>query len=242
MDWEKRVYLVTGASSGMGESCCKALLEKKAYVIGIDLQEASICHERYHHSVISVLDEEGVKSCLEEIQKTYGRLDGLVNCAGVFAGGKKFYDLSLEEWNRVLSVNATGTFIAARAAAPLMIRRKKGKIVNISCIRSGIFRDRMADYAASKGAVASLTGAMALDLAPYNIQVNSVTPGFIYTGMTSAAFDRPEVRTSSEALIPAGRIGMPEDVAGVILFLLSDASDYITGSVLYADGGYHIQK
>lgn len=100
----------------------------------------------------------------------------------------------------------------------------------------------MADYAASKGAVTSMTSAMELDLAPYNIQVNAVAPGFIYTGITKASFDNPEVRAQSETLIPNGRLGMPEDISSVVLFLLSDLSDYVTGSMLFADGGYHLQK
>ena len=100
----------------------------------------------------------------------------------------------------------------------------------------------MADYAASKGAVVSMTSAMALDLAPYNIQVNSVAPGFTYTGMTSASFDNPEVREQSEKLIPNGRLGVPKDISSVVIFLLSDMSDYMTGTNVFADGGYHIQK
>ena len=83
---------------------------------------------------------------------------------------------------------------------------------------------------------------MALDLAPFNIQVNAVAPGFIYTGMTKASFDNPEIRSQSEQLIPSGRIGKPEDIASVVMFLLSDMADYMTGTNVFADGGYHIQK
>jgi NAD(P)-dependent dehydrogenase (short-subunit alcohol dehydrogenase family) len=100
----------------------------------------------------------------------------------------------------------------------------------------------MADYAASKGAVDSMTSAMALDLAPHNIQVNCVRPGFILTGMTAGSLGTPEIRAASEKIIPAGRIGLPEDVASVVLFLLSRASDYVTGTGIFVDGGYHISK
>ena len=133
-------------------------------------------------------------------------------------------------------------FIVSKYVSRVMIPQKQGKIVNISCIRSSIFRNNMTDYAASKGGVVALTSAMALDLAPYNIQVNSVAPGFIYTGMTAASFDIPDVRAKSETLIPNGRLGMPKDIASVVLFLLSGMSDYVTGTMLFADGGYHIQK
>ena len=88
----------------------------------------------------------------------------------------------------------------------------------------------------------ALTSAMALDLAQFNIQVNSVAPGFTYTGMTKASFDNEEVRRQSEALIPEGRLGMPEDISKVVMFLLSDMADYINGTCVFADGGYHIQK
>ena len=242
MTFKDKVYIVTGASSGMGKSCSDLLLENDAVVIGIDRNDSTIEHDRYSHCKADVLAEEQIQKCISEVDSKYGHIDGLVNAAGIFGNNKPFYELTSEEWNKVISVNTTGIFIVSKAAAPVMIREKHGKIVNISCIRSTIFKNNMADYAASKGAVASMTSAMALDLAPYNIQVNSVAPGFIYTGMTAASFDMPDVRAKSEALIPNGRLGMPKDIASVVLFLLSDMSDYVTGTMLFADGGYHIQK
>ena len=242
MNFKEKVFIVTGASSGMGKSCSELLLENDAVVVGIDRNDSTIEHDRYSHCKADVLDEEQIQKCISEVDSQYGHIDGLVNAAGIFGNNKPFYELTSEEWNKVISVNTTGTFIVSKAAAPVMIREKQGKIVNISCIRSTIFKNNMADYAASKGAVASMTSAMALDLAPYNIQVNSVAPGFIYTGMTAASFDMPDVRAKSEALIPNGRLGMPKDIASVVMFLLSDMSDYVTGTMLFADGGYHIQK
>jgi NAD(P)-dependent dehydrogenase (short-subunit alcohol dehydrogenase family) len=242
MNFKDKVFIVTGASSGMGKSCSELLLENDAVVVGIDRNDSAIEHDRYSHCKSDVLDEEQIQKCISEVDSQYGHIDGLVNAAGIFGNNKPFYELTSEEWNKVISVNTTGTFIVSKAAAPIMIREKHGKIVNISCIRSTIFKNNMADYAASKGAVASMTSAMALDLAPYNIQVNSVAPGFIYTGMTAASFDMPDVRAKSEALIPNGRLGMPKDIASVVMFLLSDMSDYVTGTMLFADGGYHIQK
>ena len=242
MTFKDKVYIVTGASSGMGKSCSELLLENDAVVVGIDRNDSTIEHDRYSHCKADVLAEEQIQKCISEVDSQYGHIDGLVNAAGIFGNNKPFYELTSEEWNKVISVNTTGTFIVSKATAPIMIREKHGKIVNISCIRSTIFKNNMADYAASKGAVASMTSAMALDLAPYNIQVNSVAPGFIYTGMTAASFDMPDVRAKSEALIPNGRLGMPKDIASVVMFLLSDMSDYVTGTMLFADGGYHIQK
>ncbi len=242
MNFEDKVFIVTGASSGMGKSCSELLLENDAVVVGIDRNDSTIEHDRYSHCKADVLAEEQIQKCISEVDSQYGHIDGLVNAAGIFGNNKPFYELTSDEWNKVILVNTTGTFIVSKAAAPIMIREKHGKIVNISCIRSTIFKNNMADYAASKGAVASMTSAMALDLAQYNIQVNSVAPGFIYTGMTAASFDMPDVRAKSEALIPNGRLGMPKDIASVVMFLLSDMSDYVTGTMLFADGGYHIQK
>ena len=242
MTFKDKIFIVTGASSGMGKSCSELLLENDAVVVGIDRNDSTIEHDRYSHCKADVLAEEQIQKCISEVDSQYGHIDGLVNAAGIFGNNKPFYELTMEEWNKVISVNTTGTFIVSKAVAPVMIREKHGKIVNISCIRSTIFKNNMADYAASKGAVASMTSAMALDLAPYNIQVNSVAPGFIYTGMTAASFDMPDVRAKSEALIPNGRLGMPKDIASVVMFLLSDMSDYVTGTMLFADGGYHIQK
>lgn len=242
MNFEGKVYVVTGSSSGMGRSCCMKLLEAKASVVGIDLNECTIENDCYSHIKADVLDEEMIGRIVNDTFVRYGHIDGLVNAAGIFGNNKPFYELTIEDWKRVLSINTTGTFIVSKAVSKHMIAQKRGKIVNISCIRSTIFKQNMAEYAASKGAVTSMTSAMALDLAPYNIQVNAVAPGFIYTGMTKDSFDIPEVREQSEALIPSGRLGMPEDISSVVLFLLSDMSDYVTGSTMFADGGYHIQK
>ena len=206
--------------------------------IGPDL----INNEHYRHYIVDVRDEQKISNTLDEIEKSYGAIYGLVNCAGVFANSKPFYELSLEEWNNVISINLTGSFILAKHSAKKMMKNNTGKIVNISCIRSKIFRPNMADYAASKAGVVALTSAMALDLAKYNIRVNSVAPGFTYTGMTSGAFDNSEIRASSENIIPVGRIANPIDIAKTVLFLLSDMADYINGETIFVDGGFSISK
>lgn len=242
MDFSDKIFIVTGASSGIGRSCSERILGLGGRVIGIDRNNSDTDHPCYIHRAADVTDEDAVRECVAEIAEKYGRIDGLVNAAGIWGGSRPFYEMDTDTFTRTMSVNTLGTFIVSKYAAREMIKRRCGKIVNISCIRASVFRDKMADYAASKGAVVSMTSAMALDLAPYNIQVNSVAPGFTYTGMTAASFDRPEVKEQSEKLIPQGRIASPDDISPVVVFLLSDMSGYVTGTNVFADGGYHIQK
>ncbi|MCR5586166.1 MAG: SDR family oxidoreductase [Lachnospiraceae bacterium] len=242
MNFDGKVVVVTGASSGMGKSCAEMLLNNGAVVCGFDVNEGCVEHANYRHFQGSVVDEEMVETSTEKIVQEFGRVDGLVNAAGVWGNSKPFFDMDTADFQRILNVNTVGAFVMSKYISKIMIPKKNGKIVNISCIRSTIFRGNMADYAASKGAIVSLTSAMALDLAPFNIQVNAVAPGFIYTGMTKASFDNPEIKKQSEELIPCGRVGVPEDIASVVMFLLSDMSNYMTGTNVFADGGYHIQK
>jgi len=242
MNFEDKVVIVTGASSGIGESCVKKLLNFNARVAGFDMKPSKITSENYNHYMADVRDEGSVKKAVDDVDSGFGRIDATVNCAGIFSNSKPFYDMSFEEWDRVISTNLTGTFLCSKHIARKMIKNKKGKIVNISCIRSMIFKPNMTDYSASKGGVVALTSAMALDLAPFGIQVNSVAPGFTFTGMTENAFSNPEVRSSSEKIIPLGRIAESDDIANVALFLLSDLSNYITGETIFVDGGFRIWK
>ena len=242
LDFTSKVFVVTGAASGIGRSCAEQLLGSGAMVIGIDLEKGDLAYDTYNHYMASITDEEAIRKITDDVIYNYGKIDGLVNAAGIWGNSKPFFDTETSEWERIISVNLTGTYIVSKVVAHAMIPNKSGKIVNISCLRSIIFRNNMTDYAASKGAVVALTSAMALDLAPYNIRVNAVAPGFIYTGMTKGSFDNEEIRKRSETLIPEGRLGQPEDISKVVLFLLSDLSDYINGTNVFADGGYHIQK
>ncbi|MCR5049016.1 MAG: SDR family oxidoreductase [Saccharofermentans sp.] len=240
-DLTAKTYIVTGSSSGMGEATAALLLKEGAVVYGFDVNDASINDSNYNHVKLSITDEEQVREAVENISAGH-KISGLVNAAGIWGNSKPFFEIDLPDWKRVLDVDLNGAFIVSKHVCLAMIPNREGSVVNISCIRSSIFRKNMADYASSKGAIVALTSAMALDLSPYNIRVNAVAPGFIYTGMTCRSFDDPTVREQSEKLIPNGRIGKPDDIAKVALFLLSDMSDYMTGTNVFADGGYHIEK
>ena len=242
MNFKDKVFIISGTNSGIGKACAQALLTNEAMVIGIDIEDGSINHENYIHFSLDVRDEQKVISIIDNIDKKYGKIDGLVNCAGIYASLKPFYEISIDEWDKVITTNLTGTFILSKYTAQKMINYKAGNIVNISCIRSKIFRPNMADYAAAKGGIVALTSAMALDLSNQNIRVNSVAPGFTYTGMTSKSFDNTEIRSFSESLIPVGRIAKPEDIANVVTFLLSDMASYINGETIFVDGGFKISK
>jgi NAD(P)-dependent dehydrogenase (short-subunit alcohol dehydrogenase family) len=238
---KNQVVVVTGASSGIGKACVDILLNQGVKVAGWDVTDQP-ARENYVHQIVDVRKESAISDALKDVKARFGKIDGLVNCAGVFSCSKPFYEMDLAEWNRVIDTNLTGTFLVSRQVCRTMMEQKKGKIVNISCIRGKIFRLKMAEYAASKGGVDALTSAMALDLAPFNIRVNAVAPGFTYTGITKTSFAAPGAKEQSESLIPVGRIAQPEDIARVVQFLLTDAADYINGTTIYADGGYSIAK
>ncbi|OPX43925.1 3-oxoacyl-[acyl-carrier-protein] reductase FabG [Ruminiclostridium hungatei] len=242
MNLDNKVIVVSGSSSGIGKSTAELLLENYANVIGLDSTESSINNERYQHYCIDIRNEQNILTIVDEIENTFEKIDGLANCAGIYSSSKPFFEISFEEWDKVISTNLTGTFLLSKYIARKMIKNKNGKIVNISCIRSRIFRSEMADYSASKGGVVALTSAMALDLKDYNIQVNSVAPGFTYTGMTKESFDNPQEKEFSESIIPVGKIANPKDIANVVLFLFSDLSNYINGETIFVDGGFKISK
>lgn len=242
MNFSNKKFIISGAYSGIGKACAEALLNNGAMVIGMDTKQSSIIHDKYVHYVLDVRDEERIIAIMNEVEEKFGKIDGLANCAGIYASSKPFYEIDINEWNKVLETNLTGIFILSKYTAKQMMKYKAGKIVNISCIRSRIFRPNMADYAASKGGVVALTSAMALDLATHNKRVNSIAPGFTYTGMTAESFDDMDVRKFSESLIPAGRIAEPEDIANVALFLFSEMADYINGETIFVDGGFKISK
>jgi glucose 1-dehydrogenase len=188
--------------------------------------------------------EEQVTAMFAELLKTFGTIDILVNNAGL-QRDSPFHKMTLEQWNTVMGVNLTGQFLCAREAVREFLRRgvvsrvssAAGKIICMSSVHEVIPWGGHVNYAASKGGVMQLMKSMAQELAPKRIRVNSIAPGAIKTPINRSAWDTPGAEAELLRLIPEGRVGVPEDIANVAVWLASDASDYVTGTTLFVDGG-----
>jgi NAD(P)-dependent dehydrogenase (short-subunit alcohol dehydrogenase family) len=166
-----------------------------------------------------------------------GRLDILVNNAGTEIP-KGVLDVTEQDYDTIMATNLRAVYFMAQAAARHMVRQRKGKIINVGSLACAIGIRGATVYSASKGGVLQFTRALALELAPYNVQVNAIGPGYFRTAMTEPFFQNPQHRQWIESRIPAGRIGEPRDLAGAVIFLAAPASDYVTGQIIYVDGGW----
>ena len=246
--------LVTGASSGIGEACALALGAGGANVVvnyRSEADEAARVVERIQKSGSRAIAIRADVSCEEEVRamfaetlKQFGTIDILVNNAGLQRDAA-FDEMTLEQWNAVISVNLTGQFLCAREAVREFLRRgvvpeissAAGKIICMSSVHEVIPWAGHVNYAASKGGIMQLMKSLAQEVAPKKIRVNSIAPGAIKTAINRAAWETPEAEAELLELIPDGRIGLPEDIARAAVWLASDASDYVTGTTLFVDGG-----
>jgi len=245
-----RVVLVAGAGGGIGGAGAEGLAGEGAAVVCADIDTAAAeavaariraTGGRTSGFALDVRDRAAVDDAVAAAVREFGRLDVLLDCAGISHGGK-FLDLDHGEWERVIGVNLTGMFHLGQAAARQMVRQGGGgSIINVTSQLAEVARPERAAYVASKGGGRSLTHAMALDLAPHGIRVNAIAPGPTLTGLTRASYADPERRRATIAQIPLGRLGDPQDLVGAILFLASDESRWMTGSTLTVDGGYNAQ-
>jgi glucose 1-dehydrogenase len=245
-----KVAIVTGAGSGNGRGIALRLAEEGAKLVVADVSEAGA------HETVRLIEAAGgqalavradvskkdqVEAMVAATVQHFGRVDILVNNAGVETL-IPFLDLPEAEWERVLAVNLKGPFLCTQVAAKEMIKaRQGGKVVNIASINSAVALVGQAHYVSSKGGLLLLTKSLALELAPYNINVNAVGPGVIETAMTTNSLANPARKEMFLNRIPLKRIGQPRDIGNAVLFLVSDEADYITGTILYVDGGWLTQ-
>ena len=242
-----KVALVTGGSGGIGSAVCKELAEQGfallIHYIGDstpadqlveELRAAGTVAETY---LADVSDEAQVEAMFADIMSDKGRIDVVVNNAGITRDGLVLR-MKLEDWQKVLDVNLTGAFLVSRAAAKVMLKQRSGKIINVSSVVGIGGNAGQANYAASKAGLIGFTKSLAKELATRGITCNAVAPGFIETAMTAVLPE--EARQMFLSRIPLGRPGTPLDVAKAIGFLASPKADYITGQVLRIDGGMSI--
>jgi gluconate 5-dehydrogenase len=243
---EGRLALVTGASRGLGKAIAHALLSANAKTILVasnperlmaaagafrqqGLQASMFCCD--------LADRTQIAGLIRHVKEQHGRIDVLVNAAGITLS-HPLSDYPDEAWEKTLKVNLEAPFWLARGLAELMKAKGSGSVINITSINAEVgFPDNPA-YVAAKGALKQLTKSLAVDLGPYGIRVNNVGPGYFRTDMTRTSWNDPQRRLERSQRTLLGRWGEPEDLAGLIVLLASDASAYITGQDIYVDGGW----
>jgi glucose 1-dehydrogenase len=242
---EDKVAVVTGAASGIGRAAALRFASKGARVVAADVNEAGLAEVSAAAGgevlavTADVSDREQVDALVQRALDRFGAVDVMVANAGIGLGSS-FLDTTEADFDRVLAVNLKGVLFCGQAAARTMVAGGRGgAIVNVASTYAEVTAPERAAYSASKGGVRMLTKSMAVDLGPHGIRVNAVAPGWIRTGMNP--LDDPLRVAELESAIPLGRIGTPEDVAGVIEFLASDAAAYVSGAMLFVDGAWIVQ-
>jgi NAD(P)-dependent dehydrogenase (short-subunit alcohol dehydrogenase family) len=241
--------LVTGATKGIGFETCKVLADAGADIVAVGRDRAGLADvkhavESFGRRCVAVEADmasiDGPKHAAAEALKAFGTIDILVNNAGI-ARNAPLLDITSAQWDETLAVNLRAPFLLAQALVPYMIKQNMGKLINISS-QSGIMA--LADhgaYGASKGGLNMLTKVMTIEWAKYNIQSNTVCPTVILTPMGEMVWGKPEVGDPMKAKIPLGRFGKTIEIADMILFLASSASDLVTGQDILVDGGFTAQ-
>lgn len=246
-----KVALVTGASRGIGRGVSLALAKQGANIAVNFTSNPDKAHEVVSEIIkigrkgiavkADVSKKTEVIEMVNKIVQELGKIDILVNNAGILTFAP-FLEMKEETWNKLLDVNLKGQFLVAQAVAGQMVKQGTGgKIINISSIASGqvgVGYSMISHYCASKGAIIAMSEAMALELAPHKINVNVIAPGVIESDMTKGMLSDPKQMRDSLARIPKKRIGTPNDIGAMAVFLSSDESDYCTGATFYVDGGY----
>ena len=242
MNLEGRIAMVTGAATGIGAALANGLAASGAHVVGADINWSAESEtvSDVQRAVCDVTDEADVRNCIHELERSKGSLDILVNNAAIASviTPKPFHDITTDEWKQMLIANTIAPFICCKAVVPRMREKHWGRIINLTS--AGIFfgLPNMLHYAASKGAIASMTRSLAKDLAPHGITVNGIAPGLVMTRriQLNPAFDDALIAQSVDAqAIPVRE--QPEDLVGACLYIASDAARMMTGQTITVDGG-----
>lgn len=245
-DVKDKVVLVTGAATGLGEGYAHIFAESGCKVACADINKAKV--EQTAEDIksqggeatafyVDVTQQESIDRMIQGILDAYGRIDVLVNNAGV-EHIEPFLEVSEKHYDFITGVNLKGVFFVAQAAAKVMKEQGSGKIINIGSLGSYIGLAESSVYCTTKGGVIQMSKTLSIELGPDNIQVNCIAPGYFITPMTQPFYDDPEHRAWIESRIPLHEWGTVADLAGPMLFLASSASDYITGTTIKVDGGW----
>ena len=238
--FKEKVAVVTGGASGIGLATTKKLLSEGANVVILDLKmDEEIINslgETALYLKCDVSNEENVKNCIEEIIKKFNHIDYLVANAGIGGSASKPHEVSMDEWNKVISVNQTGIFLLNKYVINEMLKNGKGAVVNTSSMYGLVGSTTSFAYSASKGAINQMTRSLALTYARDNIRVNAIAPGYVDTPILSMVPDNIKEAMGNE--LPIGRLGKDTEIANLICYLLSDDASFITGAIIPIDGGF----
>jgi NAD(P)-dependent dehydrogenase (short-subunit alcohol dehydrogenase family) len=243
MRLEGKVAIVTGAGGGIGRASARRFASEGATVIAADINAAGVAEtaadsESIHAHTVDVTNGESVKEMVSSVVERFGRLDVVFSNAGIMRDGNVI-DLSEDDWDAMFNVNAKGAFLCGKYAIPAMRVSGGGSFIITASANSFYAESDIAGYCATKGAAMQLTRAMAIDHGDDGVRVNCICPGWIDTDMASPYLnENPDGRVFAGRIAPVGRIGDPEDVAEVALFLASDDSSFVTGSAYNVDGGW----
>ncbi|MSO19881.1 MAG: 3-oxoacyl-[acyl-carrier-protein] reductase [Acidobacteria bacterium] len=249
MSLEGKIALVTGASQGIGRACALLLAAAGAKVavasrnlakledLAAEIRQTRHAEDAAAAFELDVASEESIKKCFDQAEERCGPIDILINNAGITRDGLMLR-MKRTDWDAVLNTNLTSMFLCIQQVLPGMIRRRQGRIINITSVVSQLGNPGQANYVASKAGINGLTRALALEVASRKVTVNAVAPGFIETAMTEVI--TPEQKEKLFARIPLGRLGLPADVAHAVGYLASEEASYITGQVIHVNGGMYL--
>ncbi|GGF29668.1 3-oxoacyl-[acyl-carrier-protein] reductase FabG [Halobacillus andaensis] len=245
MDVKQKTIIVTGANGGMGLAVVHQLLNEGAQVVGCDLNRDQLDSIQHHQLSIyegNLLDEDFVRRVFQETNDRCGKIDGLVNAAGIAQQAEPIENVSVETWENLMDINMKLLFLTCREAAKYMKAKQRGSIVNVASISAVRPRPGLQAYVASKGGAESFSRALAIELAENNVRVNTVHPGPCDTTMLEKfAAEGVDIEKAKDETfkksVPLGKLLTPENIASSIIFLLSDQADMVTGAALNVDGG-----